>query len=386
MVMVTGSAPGWARTALALGLLILAGCFEDPVEEHVHVCFRPDGCYEITSVVDISSDPGAERNEALSRRLEETRRAHEEQRDAWARRFEALAASWERLVWERGSGRLTRVEHTAATCDPEGMSRFFADTGLATQLRTAGGDAVLEIVPGRPSRASRSQRDRVAAALGEWSEAVAAYLVAVDRLYSYLVGRPEAVRPCMAALYREALADRAVDGAGTPGDEGGGLVQAVRDARDRVLHVFDVPDGEAYDLNELSMIVLDPFPARLTLTLPGEPLETEGFERSENGTLRAGGLGFVSALEGLEGTWAAPDPLFTCLRALRSDPDGQLDLDALAALERRSSAPTAREVREALHARLVPARVYRVRWEPKGGGDENGAEARPCSLPGAAYR
>lgn len=386
MVTRTCSARKQAGMALALGLLILAGCFEDPVEEHVYVCFRSDGCYEITSVVDIANNPGAERNEALVRRLEETRRAHEEQRDAWARRFEALGASWERLVWERGSGRLARVERTAAACDPVGISRFFADTGLATQLRIAGSDAMLEIVPGRPTRASRAQRDRVAAALGEWSGAVAAYLVAVDHLYRHLAGRPEAVRPCVAALYREVLADEAVTGAGAPSDEGAGLVQAVRDARERVLHVFDVPEDEAYDLNELSMLVFDPFPARLTLTLPGEPLETEGFERSEDGTLHAGGLGVVAALEGLEGMWVAPDPLLIYLRAVRERPEGQLDLDVLVAAERQSRAPSAREVRAALEARLAPAQAYRVRWTLKDGGEENGEEARPCPLPGATGR
>lgn len=145
-----------ASASLAVGLLVLAGCFEDPVEERLHVCFRADGCYEITAVVDIANKPGEWRNEALVRRLDETRRAHEEQRDAWARRFVALGAAWERLVWERGSGRLARVERAAASCDPEGVSRLFADTGLATGLLIAGGGATLGIGAARAGPAGHS--------------------------------------------------------------------------------------------------------------------------------------------------------------------------------------------------------------------------------------
>ncbi|MEW6337278.1 MAG: hypothetical protein ACOY3Y_13165 [Acidobacteriota bacterium] len=355
-----------ASAPLTLGLLVLVACFEDPVEERLSVRFRSDGCYEITSSVEIANDPGGGGNEALARRLEETRRLYEGQGDAWTRRFEALGASWDRLVLERGSGRLARVERSASACNPDGMSRFFADAGLAASVRIASGEAVFEIFPGRPSRASRAQRDRVAETLGAWSEAVAGYLVAVDRLYVHLAGRPESVRPCLAVLYREHLADEAVESAGAPDEEGARLVDGVRDGRATVLEVFDVPEGEAYGLNELSLLVFDPFPAPLSVTVAGEVLEVEGFERSGDGTLRAGGFGFVAALEGLEGRWIAPDPLFTHLRAMREVPDGHLDLNILATAERRSSAPSAREVEEALKARLSPARVYRVRWAPSG--------------------
>lgn len=163
-------------------------------------------------------------------------------------------------------------------------------------------------------------------------------------------------------------------------------MEAVRDARQEAIEPFDAPAGEAYGPNELSMLVCDPSPAHLTVKLPVAPSETEGFLRFEDGTLHAGGLGFLAPLEGLEGRGTAPDPLFTHLRAVRSLPSGQLDVEPLATLDRRSSAPTAREVREALEARLAPARAYRVRRALKGAGEESGAEARPCSPPGATHR
>jgi len=132
--------------------------------------------------------------------------------------------------------------------------------------------------PDRPSaRASREQRERVAAALAAWSQAISDYLASGARLWRYLDEHPERARPCLADLMSSLILDGTRQQAGEPTAGERALVEAVDDAREAVAAVLAVPEGEAETLDELSRLVYDPFPARVTVVLPGPPLEVEGF-------------------------------------------------------------------------------------------------------------
>jgi hypothetical protein len=45
----------------------------------------------------------------------------------------------------------------------------------------------------------------------------------------------------------------------------------------QVLEILAVPRGAAYSPDEVSHLVYDPFPARLSVKLPGAPMDLEGF-------------------------------------------------------------------------------------------------------------
>jgi hypothetical protein len=130
-----------------------------------------------------------------------------------------------------------------------------------------------------------------------------------------------------------------------------------------VAAVLVVPEKEDHSLDEVSHLVYDPFPARLTVRLPGETLEVEGFEPGEKNTLTAFGPGLWQALWSLEGRWISPDPL-----RLYFEEDGREGQQPLAlgeVLRRPRSAevpPSALEVQQAIADRLRPAPVYRVVW------------------------
>jgi len=126
--------------------------------------------------------------------------------------------------------------------------------------------------------------------------------------------------------------------------------------------ILDVPEGEDYTPDELSHLVYDPFPGRLTVRLSGAPAEApEGFAAGPDGTLIAAGPGFWEALRSLEGRWLAPDPVLLSIAHQQRSQNEPLDLNSLLKQPRRAEpAPDATEVRLAVEQRLQPAPLYRV--------------------------
>jgi len=338
--------------------LFLGACFEEPVTESMTLTFHPDGTYAL-EVETVIADPGNDDNLALTKRLAELRRSLDQGSDPWSRRFELLEPGFDRLVQERAEGVLVRVERSAEAEDHEALRRFLADAGLTALIQVHEREVRFEIVPGGSLRASRSQRDQVHALLSSWSEAVARTYGATAKLYATLATHPERARACLSALFAEALPEEDRLPGHELSDADRAAIDAVRDARKEVVAIFEVAADEAYSPNELSHLVYDPFPARLSVKV-GAPLEVVGFEKGADGALVVSGLGLFEALETLGGVWASPDPLVSYVRAARSRGSSQLSLEELAAQLPRAAAPSAGEVREALEARLRPAPVYRV--------------------------
>ena len=346
------------RGGALLVALVLGACFEEPVEERLHLCFLDDGTLVVTAVTRVNQVPGGSGNPALERRLDEVRRSLEQGDDDWRRRFRALDPLVERMVLDRVAGDVTELRRSAAGVDAEGLRAFFADSGVSALLEISAGRAELSLAPGPSQRSTREQRKAVDAALGRWTELLARYGADVGTLYSYLGERPERARACFSVLFATLLR--------SPGESldrrEAALVKAVEDDIDEAVEVFDVADDDVYTTNELSHLVFDPFPARVAVRLAGAALESEGFRREPDGTLAVPGLGLWEAFEVLEGRWLDPDPLLTVVRRQR-DSSHPFDLDAFVALPRRAAPPAdAAEVRAEIVRLLTPAATYRVTW------------------------
>jgi hypothetical protein len=345
--------------ALVLVLCLgFGGCFEPPVLETLDLRFLRDGSFVLTSTVEVSD---SRENPLLVRRLARVRQELEEGSDAWGRRFAALEPVAERFAWEKQFGEVRRGTRAALAGGSEGLGAFFGDTSLDVSYEVRDGIAELAITPGPPARASRRQREEVERTVETWSGHVATYLKETGALWAWLDDHPDRARACLGALYDDLLSEEAREALEPLAEEERERIDRVRAAMQHVMDVLLVPEGEDHSPDELSHLVYDPFPARLTVRLPGPPLEApEGFT-VEDQKLVAVGPGLWEALRSLEGRWLAPDPVLLYVESAKPGEEEPVELGALLALPRRAepvSGPD--EVRDALEDRLRPAPFYRV--------------------------
>jgi hypothetical protein len=349
-----------------LSVLSLASCFEPPVREALLLRFLPNGAVVATSTVEISADADS-KNPALSRRLAETRREILEGSDAWGARFAAAKPAAERFGWEKRLGDLNAATRSAVIVEPEGLEAVFGDTSVAATYRidAASGTAELALVPGLSTRASRRQREEMKETLEEWSAAIAEYLEAAGDLYAHLERQPERARSCFGKLFDDLTDEKVLESLDEPTDEEVALLERLDEAMRQVTDVLLVPARAEYSPDEISHLVYDPFPARLTVKLPGPALNVEGFQTGNEGALEVAGLGLWEALRALAGQWLAPDPVTFYVATARQGKDAKIDLDAFVQKPRQATPrpPSAAEVKEALEERLRPAPVYRVSWQ-----------------------
>jgi hypothetical protein len=388
-----------ARALVAAGAVMLASCFDEPVEERLELCFLADGTLVMTASTQANA-MSTNDNAALQSRMAETRRAIEEGRDPWRMRFRAAEPGAERLTIDFEGGEVRAARRSAALIQPDGLRRFFAETGISVFLdagtpRDEAGAASgagqaeptpapvaerheLSITPGAPTRANQEQRTRVLEALDRWSELLARYLADAAALYRYVGDHPERATACFSVVLSGATRK-----AGEELAEGEGpLVEALTGDMNEAVKLFDVPETEAYTLNELSHLVWDPFPARIVVRVDGVVHEVEGFRRQPDGSLAIAGLGLWEAWETFEHRWVTPDPLLTSVRAQRRG-GTPLDLAAFVALPRRAELPPGpAALRKELIRALTPAPLYRVAWTPSsppsqpGEGPESWEEVR----------
>lgn len=350
------------HAAVLLLCLVLVSCFEPPVLETLDLRFLADGSTVVTSAVRITT-PRSESNPALERRLAQVRRELEEGSDAWGRRFAALEPVAERFGWEKSFGEIDRGTRAALAGSPARLDEFFRDTSLDVSYEVRERVAELTITPAPPARASRRQREQVERTLEEWRGHVATYLKESTDLWAHLDDRPDRAHACLGALLADLLEDGVREALPPLTDPERQRIERVQQAMEKVLGVLVVPPGEDHSADELSHLVYDPFPARLTVRLPGPPLEApEGFAAADGGrTLTATGPGLWEALRSLEGRWLSPDPVLLYVEKDGPGKKEPLDLDALVAQPRRSaSPPDAAEVRQAIEEKLRPAPLYRV--------------------------
>jgi hypothetical protein len=353
------------RFLAVLLVLPLASCFEPPVREALLLRFLPNGAVVATSTVEISADAET-KNPALSRRLAETRREILEGSDTWGARFAAARPAAERFGWEKRLGDLQTAKRSAAIWEPQGLESLFADTavGATYSIDAERGLAELTLLPGLATRASRRQREEMKKTLETWSAALAEYFAAGAELYAHLERQPERAPTCFGLLFADVMDERKLESLDEPTSEETALLERLENAMRQVTDVLLVPSRAEYSPDEVSHLVYDPFPARLTVKLPAAALQVEGFQPGKNGALEVAGLGLWESLRALEGRWLAPDPVLHYVATARQGKTAKLDLDAFIQKARQATPqpPSAEEVREAIAERLKPAPVYRVSW------------------------
>ena len=350
--------------------LCLAGCFEEPVREDLELHLAADGKADVKLTTTLS-DHEREDNPVLAARLDEVRRRLLLGEDEWTPRFEGLRPETYDTAFHREEGLLAAAVQEATVDlakDPDALDRFFSDTLVEAAYRAEDGWSELSFQPLAPGRLGRRDRARLDRAIDSWTGVLATYFRAATKLWAYLDRHPDRARPVFGQLLRNVVEDEAPPHEENLTSEEKPLVQAVEDARDRATDVLEVEAREAYTVDELSRLAYDPFPARLSVSLPGPVVESEGFAKASDGTLVVPGVDLWDALASLEGTWLAPDPLLITVRQLGSkggDSTESLSLDSVLAVPRRAAdpPPTADEIRARIVSRLAPEPLYRVVWK-----------------------
>ena len=189
---------------------------------------------------------------------------------------------------------------------------------------------------------------------------MAGHLEHVGTLYAMLDEKPERANACLAALFSDVTKERG----DVLDDRERGLVETLGHDLSEAAKVLQVDEKDLYTTNELSHLVFDPFPARLTVRPGGAVSEVEGFAAQPDGSLLVPGLGIWEAYEALGGRFAAPDLLGVYITARRAG-TRDLDVAALAATPRRVTRMDAPAVRAELLRFLMPAPVYRVSFAVK---------------------
>jgi len=362
-----------ARIALlALLCLPLLACFEEPVREHLHLSLRGDGPVVVTVVQEVTPSNDIGDNPELNDRLDESRDTIDHSLDPWSQRFALLEPLAEHVSVERVDGELRRSIHSGVLSSFDEVLRMVEADGLTGSLTVVGGTAQLELFPTGGSRASYTQRQNADRLLGEWSAVLAVYLEAVVALYAHLNEQPDRAVPCFAHIFdkHDGLGDT---GPLEPVEEQ--LVLRVKDAMEEVAFALMVDDGEAFSLNELTRLVYDPFPARLTIAVTGEVLGSEGFETGADFFERPP-VDAWNVLRSLEGRWISPDLVTAAATPGPDDVQPDPNVLVLASIPRRySTPPDAAEVESAIVAGLVPEEMLRLVWRPPPAAEANAEES-----------
>lgn len=337
------------RLPLLFVLVLACACErKPPVRDSVTAEFESDGSVTLTQVTELDLRAATP---AARARVGAARDAALAGTDEWSARFARIAPALDRTVFERRRGELERVERSAVV-SPDDVQRFFADSSLTFHVTNGDGWRELAIYPGTPMRASREQREHFAKSLDDWSRAVADYYDALDHLYSYLNRNPERAQYVFAALLDQSQPDNLPTA--VTEDE----APLVRPVIDSMIAIVDrLHDDENYPVDEEADLVLNPFPAKLTLQFPGDIVASEGFRKSGAREVVVDPVDLFGALKSLEGKWATPDPLVTILR------EEEVDARAMASLVRHStSVLPPSEIAETLRAKIVRPSSYLVRW------------------------
>jgi hypothetical protein len=289
--------------------------------------------------------------------------------DAWSDRLAEIGPIAEKIEQERVVGEILNTSHRALLAEMDQVRQVFAATPVNVSYTIVSGLAELSLVPGPADRATRADRQKVQTALVSWSAEVAEYFSAGSALWAYLDKNPGRARACFGRLFRQIRPEGAPEPPPLrPGRETD-LVEALSKAMKKVWQPLEVGDGEGFTLDELSHLVFDAFPAPVEVSLPGPPIEIEGFERKD-GRLVASGPGFWNALERLEGRWLTPDPVLAFVRESRKKKPA-FDLENFLTQSRSATTPpSARQAQEAIQAELRGAPLYRVTWKTATDGDE----------------
>ncbi len=292
------------RAPVTASILVLTvamtACFEEPIRERVHLTMLGGQATVLTTVLDVSPPQFAGSNSELAGRLDDARADLDSGWDRWRPLYDRLEPAAESYRLERVDGLARRAVYSAVVATFEPVERFLGSEGLSGVLAVDGPVHELQLFPEGGTRATWTQQQEVERALESWAAAVAEYLTASIDLWAYLESRPDRAVPCFSHLFDSHGPD-----SGPLTDIESGLVDDAKSSMETVADALMVPDGAAYSPNELSRLVYDPFPTRLTVSTRGPILQVEGF-RQNGGFLERPPVDLWQALISLEGRWLSP--------------------------------------------------------------------------------
>ena len=328
-------------------LLLLAACARYPVTDDLTIA--PDRDHDTVVVTVATSFRLDPTNDAARAVVETARAAALSGTDAWSIRFGRLSLPEEEYVmYQRSRGKLERVTRVARV-PADDLQHLLSDTNITVDVLRGEGWRELTFYPGSGGRATRDQQRTFDAALSTWSESVARYFTAVHHLYSYLQENPQRENDVFAALLgdKEALFT----------EEEQPLAEGVGAAMAELMEQMDAYEDSAENFAEAADLIFNPFPARVTVHVPGEVLSSEGFEKGESGELVVERVDLFAAIGELEGRWISPDPLAAVMRDETPAPED------IAKMPRKSEAVVSpQEVASAIREQLRRPRMYSVRW------------------------
>jgi hypothetical protein len=339
------------RRIAAVLMLILAGCAQFPVTDEVKLEFSDDGQTALVTVDTRFQLKSA--NEETTRRIDAARAAALQGTDPWSLRFSRLTPRSETFTSQKTRGALERVSRSVQI-DTNDLQHVFGDTNVTVSVVGGDGWRELRFYPGASNRATREQQRHFASELSSWSGIVAQYFAAVHRMYTYMDERPGRAQYLFAVVMSENRED------GSPPmvtEEEQPYVDDVVHAIEAIGDRMNEQESRAESFAEEADLVYNPFPARVTVVVPGEVLAVEGFPAAQDHSLVIEPVSLFQAIASLEGKWISPDPLAAMMR------EQPMTSQQLAEKPRRSVAfVSAASVAEAIREQLARPRAYSVRW------------------------
>lgn len=364
--------------AAASVLVTLVACWDAPVRQRLELAFSADGTARAELILELDSTSlwSGEDETAVRARLEREAAELEAGDDPRLFPFDLTGCSRQGGAWEKLDGDLVEYRRWTECAEAAEVLELLAGAPLAADLTVADGVAELSILRLGGGPAARAERDRALAEIDAWSEALERYYAAAWRVAAAARRRPAAA----ADLWRAAFGGAA----GEPEREltaiESELARELSDAIDEAVRVLRPAKGEERTPDERVRDVFDPLPARLTIVLPVDALEVEGFVPTGDRHWAAPEAGLFGAVAALEGRWLEPDPLVARVVHGRTGGEAQIDVAAFVPDPRRvERPPAADEIAAALLDRLEDRAPLRLTWPapepPEEGAEEGTAEA-----------
>jgi hypothetical protein len=340
------------RRVFLLAFLLLFSC-EPAVRRILNLTFNDTA--ELVTITATTTLGTAEPGSPEYAQIRDEREALLAGRDAWSIRFTNVDAESDRVVMDRKRGQLQSVQHTA-TINSDNLQKFFFDTDISVTLIRAEGWAELTIYPGTSKRATRQQRDRVEKMLASYSEAAARYFAAIRSMYLYLEEKPYRAHE----LFTDVFSDEK-DPKPILSERERSLTQAIKET---IGNLASPEKIGAPNLDRDFDLVFNPFPAELSVKVPGEILINESFTKMDD-MLAVKTPNALEAVAALQGRWVTPDPLAVALNSeeKRAPAEAAAAIDMLP--RRADAVVSASEIAQAMMEKMRPAPRYRVRWLTK---------------------
>lgn len=337
------------RRGLApLALVVLAACGPPPVQDDVTIEFFDER--ELVVVTAETRFALSPRNMEARKRADTAREAAQANTDQWSARFSRVIPELERVTFQRNHGTLESVNRSIRIPSAE-LHRVFSDVNVTINVTRGERWRELAMYPGTSARASREQQRFFEDELAAWSTDIARYMTAVRHLYRYLDRHPSRAQFVFAQMVNEET-----DPLLGPGEEEQLLLDAVSEAMEAVALRMDTQESRADTFAETADLLFNPFPARMTVRVPGEVLAKEGFDKAAR-DLVIEPVDLLETIGKLEGRWISPDPLALLLR------EKAPTAAELARMPRRAEVVThPGDITKALRELLARPRAYVVRW------------------------